>query len=248
MKKPKILLLLAFLLLLTGAFAQKMKPRQLMDFDGFTNAQYAAWLAEDGWPVEQINTARNAQYLNDDEKNMILAMNLIRHDPVKYAQLYVQPRIELFDGKIYRFPGRIAIRTNEGAAAVKELHRELLKAKPAPLFYPSPGMSRAAKDHAQYMKRTRTAGHEGQGGMGARLNRHGKWIRSIGENLAWATSNADETIMVLMIDDGIKNRGHRINILNPSYKKVGVAIDDHPKFSKSWVIKYAEDFEEKDNP
>jgi hypothetical protein len=238
-------ILLAFLFILTASFTQNKKPRQLVDFDGYTNAQYAAWLAEDGWPVEQLNTARNAGYLNDEEKNMVLAMNLIRHDPSGYARLYVQPRLEYFDGKLYRFPGRIPIRTNEGAPAVRELYRELLKAKPAPLFYPSEGMSRASKDHAQYMKRTGSASHEGQGGMNARISRHGKWIGSIGENLAWATTNADETIMNLMIDDGVKNRGHRINILNPKYTKVGVAIDTHPKYKTSWVINYAADFEEK---
>jgi uncharacterized protein YkwD len=218
---------------------------QFHDFEGFTNARYAAYLATQGWPVDLLNTAKDANYLTDDEKNLVLAMNLIRHDPSKYADLYVKPLIQYFDGKLLKLPGRVPLRTTEGAGAVKELARVLSRAKPAPLLKPSRGMSMGSKDHAQYMKKRGTASHDGQGGMGARLNKHGKWLGSIGENLAWNISNAHDTILALMIDDGIKNRGHRINIMRENYTKVGLAKDDHPRFSNSWVINYANDFEEK---
>ncbi len=243
----KIIIIIAVSSFFTSQInGQEYKTTELRDFDGFSNKEYAAWLANDGWPVEKLNTGAEADYLNDEEKNLILAMNLIRYNPEKYSTLYVFPRLQYFQGTAFHFPGRIPLRTREGIEAVRELYLELLETEPMPLFYPSKGMSKASADHARYMRRTATASHEGGGGLGARVSRHGQWVSGLAENLAWATTNAHETIVNLMIDDGIRNRGHRKNILNPAYNKVGVAIDDHPRFTISWVINYAVDFIEKE--
>lgn len=222
--------------------SQERDPMQLQDFDGFSNQQYAEYLSEDGWPVDLLNTAKDADYLTEEEKNLILAMNLIRHDPPKYSRLYVYPRLQYFQGTAFHFPGKIPLRTREGIEAVRELYLELLESEPIPLFLPSKGLSMAAKGHANYMKSTGNASHEGRGGMSVRANRHGQWVRSLAENLAWGVSNSHEAILSLMIDDGIKNRGHRINMMNPVYEKVGVGIETHPRFRISYVIKYAADF------
>ena len=233
-------------LLCTGlAIGQEYKAADLKDFDGFSNEEYAAWLANQGWPIEKLNTAANEDYLNEEEKNLVLAMNLIRHNPEKYSTLYVFPRLQYFQGTTFHFPGRVPLRTKEGIEAVRELYLELQEAESMPLFYPSKGMSKASADHARYMRRTATASHEGGGGLTARVSKHGQWVSGLAENLAWATTNAHETIVNLMIDDGVRNRGHRKNILNPAYTKVGVANDEHPRFATSWVINYAVDFIEK---
>ena len=247
MKTASVYFTIAFALILrilSGQHlaAQDRDPMHLEDFDGYSNIEYAEYLAQDGWPVDILNTAKKADYLTDEEKNLILAMNLIRHDPPKYSRLYVYPRLQYFQGTAFHFPGKIPLRTREGIEAVRELYLELLESEPIPIFLPSKGLSMAAKGHANYMKSTGNASHEGRGGMSARANRHGQWVRGLAENLAWGVSNSHEAIISLMIDDGIKNRGHRINIMNPVYEKVGVGIETHPRFRISYVIKYAVDF------
>jgi hypothetical protein len=237
--------LIVFSIFSSNLTAQENQRPHVQNFDGFSNAQYASYLADDGWPVELLNTAATAGYLSDNEINVVLAMNLIRHDPAKYAKLYVYPLLSYFDGILLRIPGKTTLRTREGAEVVKELYDELLETSPVPLFYPSEGMSRAATDHAQYMRRTGNAGHEGRGGMSARLLRHGRWDVSIAENLHWGAENAHDAVLSLMIDDGVKNRGHRINILDPDFKYVGVGIDSHPRLHISYVIKYAVKFTDK---
>ncbi len=243
----KIRYLLLFVMFLTGTMAKAgdLDTTKLHIFDGYTNTGYARALERDGWPVNKLNTARQAGYLTDEEKNLVLAMNLIRHDPPRYARLYVYPQLQHFEGNILHIPGKVPLRTQEGASAVRELYDELLETKPAPLFEPSEGLSRASADHAAYMKRTGSTDHEGQGGIPARASRHGRWVGSLAENLQWGTTNAHDAIMSLMVDDGIPSRGHRVNILNPEYTKVGVAIDEHPQWKLSYVIKYAADFIEK---
>ncbi len=229
----------------TTLSAQVNDRLHLQNFDGYSHAQYVYYLANDGWPIELLNTAASARYLSEDEKNVVLAMNLIRNNPAKYARLYVQPLLAYFDGTLLRMPGKTPLRTREGAEAVRELYHELMETNPVQLLYPSEGMSLAAANHARYMKRTGNAGHEGRGGMDARLSRHGRWDVSIAENLHWGADNAHDAVLSLMIDDGVKNRGHRINILEPDFKYVGVGIDSHPKLHISYVIKYAVKFTEK---
>lgn len=241
------LFLLASVLVLFHAHSlgQEGHSVHLQDFDGFNNEQYAEYLAKDGWPVNQLNTGSDARYLSEQEKNMVLAMNLIRYDPPKYSRLYVYPRLQYFDGTLFRFPDRTPTRTKEGIEAVRELYLELLDTSPMPVFHPSPGMSKASKGHARYMKRTGDMSHEGQGGMSERVSKYGEWVGGIAENLHWGTSNAHEAIMSLMIDDSVKNRGHRKNMLNPSYTKVGVGIEEHPRYRVSYVINYANDYIDK---
>ncbi len=236
---------LTMLLPVNPVLSQDREPLHLQNFDGFSNAEYAAYLAEDGWPAEKLNTAKDADYLTDEEKNLVLAMNLIRHDPPKYAQMYVYPRFQYFDGTLFRFPGQTPLRTREGIEAVRELYLEFKETESLPLFYPSKGLCKASEDHARYMKSTGEASHKGMGGMSERASRHGDWVGSIAENLHWGATNAHEAIMSLMIDDGVKNRGHRKNMLIKSYTKVGVAIEEHPRLRISYVINYANDFIEK---
>ncbi len=240
-----IFIVIINLVLFINLFSQTLDPLHLQDFDGFTNDQYAVYLAKDGWPVDSLNTGASAGYLNDDEKNLILAMNLIRYDPPKYSRMYIYPKLQYFSGTAFNFPGRTTLRTKEGLEAVRELYLELLKAESMPIFYPSRGMCRASRDHAIYMKNTGATSHQGQGGMSDRVSKYGQWVSGLAENLQWGTSNAHDAIVSLMVDDGIKSRGHRRNMMNPSYTKVGVAVEEHPRWRISYVINYAVDFIEK---
>lgn len=79
------------------------------------------------WNIKSLDTARNVDYLSDFEKNVILEMNKARTNPKQYADLYIVPRLENFDGYNYiekrmsaAGPYNWTIRTQEGPAAVKE--------------------------------------------------------------------------------------------------------------------------------
>ena len=53
------------------------------------------------WDLASLDTARNAPYLNDVEKDVILEMNKVRSDPKKYAELYIKPQLKYYSGNRY---------------------------------------------------------------------------------------------------------------------------------------------------
>jgi hypothetical protein len=71
------------------------------------------------WDIAKLDTARDAAYLSAIEKDVILEMNKVRSDPKKYAELYIKPRLQYFNGNLYSVPGRTTIQTNEGKKAVE---------------------------------------------------------------------------------------------------------------------------------
>lgn len=212
-----------------------------------SNKDYAAKLQEHGWPVNQLNTAAGAEYLSDEEKNMILAMNLIRHDPIKYAGLYVQQFISFYRENTLHIPQLgYVIMTQEGARPARELLSVLRNTEPLPIFHPSEGLSRAAKSHARHQSRTGQTGHGGQGGTRARAEREGNWLSQLAENIAYGNPSAHYAILALMVDDGVPDRDHRINMLKPEFKVVGTSWDTHRRYQGGvYVIKYAAGFIDK---
>ena len=79
-------------------------------------------------------------------------------------------------------------------------------------------------------------GHDGSDGssMRDRIQRYCEWKNKIGENLSYKnpTGGGRDYVVGLFIDDGVPSRGHRKNIFNPIFKYVGIAVADHPTYTK----------------
>ncbi len=221
--------------------------RQRVGTPALTNKEYVERLTLDGWPAEILNTAAHAHYLNDDEKNLILAHNLVRHNPQQFARQYVAEYISYFRGNEFHYPGLNTILiTHEGVTPAIELYRELMNTPPMGLLIPSEGLSQAADLHLQYLVRNVTRGHDGQGGMQARIERFGNWQNKIGENITYGNFSAHDALLFMLIDDQVPDRSHRQIILTPEFRLLGVAKAMHPAFPTgySYVMNYAFHFEE----
>ena len=225
----------------SGISAQKVAERNL------SNEKYAARLEADGWPAGQLNTAADHHYLDDEEKNLVLAHNLVRYDPGKFARQYVTEYITYFEGKEFHYPGRdLIMLTEEGDEPAIELYWELLNTEPVGILFPSLGLHEAAISHADYLVRNKTRGHGGQGGLVARIERAGNWQQQIGENIAYGNFSPHDALMYMLINDKVADRTHRKNILDPGFRFIGVAMDYHPLFpdGEIYVINYAFYFRE----
>ena len=209
-------------------------------------SQLSNRLAQDGWDVDTLDTARDVDYLNESEKDVILASNSVRTNPAHFGELYVKPVTGTFDGFLMIESNDVRIQTQEGVAAVNELYNQLLRMDNMGMYLPSEGLSRAAADHALDQSRTGDLGHSGSDGSQPfeRINRYGEWQVSAGENISYGNDDGLGIILQLLIDDGVPSRGHRKNILNPDFNLTGVGIDKHPQYGDVCVIDYATEYNE----
>ena len=74
--------------------------------------------------------------------------------------------------------------------------------------------------------------HEGSNGVTVkeRILSQGKILNCYGENLAFHCETAEDILSQLVIDDGVKERGHRENIFNRDFKVVGCYCGPHRDF------------------
>ncbi|GHV92112.1 hypothetical protein AGMMS50268_26150 [Spirochaetia bacterium] len=193
------------------------------------------------WDIEKLDTAKDADYLSPVEKDVILEMNKVRSDPKKYAELYIKPRLQNYNGNMYSESGKTTIRTNEGRKAAEGCYNALIKMQAVPLLFPEKGLSLAAKDHVNDQSKTGRTGHDGSDKSTpfTRMGRYGKGYKTAGENIAYGTNTGRDIIVNLLIDDGVPSRGHRQNIMKRDYNQTGTAAGGHTQYGSMCVIVYA---------
>jgi uncharacterized protein YkwD len=60
----------------------------------------------------------------------------------------------------------------------------------------------------------------------------------VGENCGYGKYNGKDLVNQLLIDEDVPSLGHRNNILNKSFTKIGAGVDFHPKYETVVVIDY----------
>jgi uncharacterized protein YkwD len=78
------------------------------------------------------------------------------------------------------------------------------------------------KNHATYLDSINILSHIGPNGQ-TLSDRTKNTSLMVGENCAHNSTTAINTLTQLLIDLGVKSKGHRNNIFNPKYKKISVA-------------------------
>jgi len=190
---------------------------------------------------DSLNTAAEMDDLEATEKEVILRMNRVRHDPAGYADQYLVPALQMYRGKLLERPGQIAIETREGRKALKECIAVLQKTQAMPILRPVVGLCRAARDHALDIGTRGIISHTGSDGSSPfdRMERYGVWKKTAAENIDYGSRNAEEIIYSLLVDDGVPSRAHRQTLLNPDFLMTGVSIKPHKKYRQCCIITYA---------
>jgi hypothetical protein len=197
-----------------------------------------------GWGLDSLSTAYDTEYLSDLERDVILHLNMARTDPERYAHDFIAPRMEYFSGDVYREQGEQPLLTREGSSAIEECVSDMEGTDPMEPLQPSEGISMAAEDHAADLSATGETGHIGSDGseFSSRIERYGQWENMVGEVISYGPVTGREIVVGLLIDDGVSDRGHRANILNPGFTLTGIAVEDHAAFGNVCVIEFAGGF------
>jgi uncharacterized protein YkwD len=137
----------------------------------------------------------------------------------------------------------------EHGHAVDDAVRFLKKARPLQPLTLSTGMSRAAADHCAEQVEGQL-GHNGsdRSSPGDRISRYGNWSVSWGENISYGQKTARGIVLTLIIDDGVRSRGHRKNIFNPKFNYAGAAFGPHARYRTVCSIDFAGGYAERAEP
>ena len=196
---------------------------------------------EKAWPAE-LNTAKDAAYMNEVEREVIHELNKVRSNPKRYAEEYMEELRTAFNGKLFTHPGqKIPVKTQEGIRPLEECIKVLKKSDPLPLLQPAKGLAKAAEELAKDQQSNGRLGHISKKGANPqkRIEKYGKWDICASEDITYGSVEARQIVISLLIDDGVPNRGHRENILNPCTRFAGVANGTHPTYRVMCVIDYA---------
>ena len=202
---------------------------------------------DNAWPAE-LNTAKDAAYLNELVQNVILELNKVRSNPRRYAEEYMEELRADYKGKLFYVPGQeIPVRTDEGIRPLDECIRVLKKTDPRPLLQPSKGLAKAAGELMEDQQKHGGTGHISRKGANPqkRIEKYGTWDICSSEDIAYGSFEARQIVISLLIDDGVPNRGHRKNILNPCTHFAGVSKGSHPTYRAMCVIDYAGEYKTK---
>lgn len=169
-------------------------------------------------------------FASDLADDVIAEMNLARTAPQQYAQILASRTV--------------GYRGVEGEGVVREAIRFLEKQRPLPPLAVSQGVRSSALTHVLDMGPTGGRGHTGSNGSQPwdRMARFGKWTGGAGENIDYGTRDARGVVVRLIVDDGVRGRGHRKNIFSRDFRVAGAASGYHATYGAMCVIDFAGGF------
>jgi uncharacterized protein YkwD len=184
--------------------------------------QTSAWDRWDQEVVRSLFTSRGIPYLNEEEQKVILFMNMARHDGALFAETFVRTFVE--ENQV------------ENSSYLRSLYQDLRSVSGLPALIPEEDLTAVAQGHATRSGETGHVGHQEMRKRFAPLmgNPYDAW----GENCSYGYEDAISIVITLLIDEGIRDAGHRKNILNRDYNSAGVAIRPHKSYRVNCVIDF----------
>ena len=193
-------------------------------------ASAQTWTAEE---LNAANTAANANYLSTEEKNIILYMNLARLDGGKFFSTCFLQYVETNNEEMKQYSNYDELKIDKSTSYYKSLKKDLQQIKGLPLLYPDKALCRVAAIQAENLNRHNLTGHISSTGTTPAM-RIGKLYprKALAENCEFGNNKGLNIVCNLLLDKGVPSLGHRMNILNTTYRFnfVGVSIARHPSY------------------
>jgi uncharacterized protein YkwD len=169
------------------------------------------------------------------EKAVLAEMNFARTQPFDYAQ-YLRRRARVGD----EYEAQTAPGPTD-AADLSEAIEFLEHQKPLPALRADERLAKTAMVHVRAQGGAGTVGHGEADGttFEVRLHREGVWAGIAGENISYGRETSRGVITQLIIDSGVRGRGHRVNIFDPTFEDAGVACGPHQTYRVMCVIDFA---------
>ena len=167
-------------------------------------------------------------------------INRVRQDPQGYAAYLSHYRAYYTEDGMFRAPGRVPLRTQEGVSALDQAVRTLQHASPQAPITASDLLAGSARELITSQSQSGQIGHGSS--PFDRMQHYGVWQNMAGENVAYGAPTAEQVVYNLVVDDGERSRGHLKNILQAGFRVAGVSVGHHPIYGTMCVIDFASEF------
>lgn len=171
------------------------------------------------------------------EAGVLAQINFARQHPQAYADQLRAYRDD-FEGRILYRPGDDnGVITEEGVNAVDEAIGFLERQAPLPPLSQGQVLAMAAQDLADMQGPQGGVGHVSPDGAspGQRVRRHGGDIY-VGESISYGFDAPDDVVMQMIVDDGVRDRGHRRLLFSKDYRYAGVGCGEHRAYRFMCVV------------
>ncbi|MGI8670446.1 MAG: CAP domain-containing protein [Aridibacter sp.] len=195
--------------------------------------------------VKNQTKTKDTVKFTEFEQEVFEEVNNVRQNPLKYVD-YLQEYKKMLKGKVLYRPNQSAYLMNEGASVIDETISDLQNATALRPLTASKLLTLAANNQLNDLKENPKLGHYGKDGSDfrKRLAKIGKSGKYASENINYKDKIARDVILSLIIDDGVKSRTHRKNILNPEYNLLGVSCGIANDNQMICVMVFADKFDE----
>jgi hypothetical protein len=154
--------------------------------------------------------------LNATQKEWFYWTNYSRINPRRFWDSVVAPILKVYP----------AFR-NSYTSSLKE---DLYKCSPLPLVKPNADLAKAAQILASGLA-SKEAGPSHTSPSGATFEDRMKSIsvkRCAGENISFGPPNTILMLVLLYVDEGVPDLGHRKTLLNPAFVEMGIGLSSYP--------------------
>ncbi|HFA51135.1 MAG TPA: LysM peptidoglycan-binding domain-containing protein [Bacteroidetes bacterium] len=168
-----------------------------------------------------------ARYMKPEEIDMVNEINLVRSNPAGYVKYVEAYKKDVAAGKAFG-----------SVATCDELIAELKRTPPLSVLQPTECIYNAAKNHGEDQRPTGETDHVGTDGSYPwdRVRKACPNMTDGNENLVGGPSSVRKSVLLLLVDDGIPNRGHRRTLLQKDWKYVACyKIGQVGRMPNSWV-------------
>jgi uncharacterized protein YkwD len=188
------------------------RPTTTQPSNGGTTAIEKPMPKSNGSGLPAAPATSNARFMSGEENKMVDEINLLRTNPSGYIK-YVEEFIADM---------RTASGQGGAIATAQELIGELKKQSPLSTLESADCLYNSAVKHGKDQKPTGDVNHQGTDGSWPwdRVLKGCKGWTDGNENLVGGPSDVRRSVMLLLVDEGIDNRGHRRTLLEPNWRYV----------------------------
>jgi uncharacterized protein YkwD len=170
------------------------------------------------------------------EDAVLAELNRVRADPQAYArELRREQNAQIRYGEDAGDDG-IGL---EDPDAVEDAIAYLTHEPPQLPLQRDARLEAAAAGHAARQGPTGEIGHGPPGSLAERLRSQKVAAGIAAESISYGQSTPREVIRQLIVDSGVPNRGHRIDLFKPVFQAVGVGCGPHARWGSMCVLEYA---------